>query len=56
MVGSQGSFAQKIRFLGQPYQELTWGMPYKIGLKSLFETEMKIVFYLLQIFGKAHLI
>ena len=55
MVGSQGSFVQKISLLGQPYQELTWGMPCEIGLKSAFETEIKIVFYLLQIFGKAYL-
>ena len=55
MVGSQGSFVQKISLLGQPYQELTWRMPCEIGLKSPFETEIKIAFYLLQIFGKAHL-
>ena len=55
MVGSQGSFEQKISFLGQPYQELTWGMPCKIVFKSTFETEIKIVFNLLQIFEKAHL-
>ena len=55
MVDSQGSFVQKISLLGQPYQELTWGMPCEIGLKSPFEIEIKIVFYLLQIFEKAHL-
>ena len=55
MVSSQGSFVKKISLLGQPYQELTWGMPCEIGLKSPFETEITIVLYLLQIFGKAHL-